>query len=155
MHVPGEHELNGRGFTGELHLVHQEVGATGTNGLLVVGRWLVVHRSWGRPGALDKYFDAFPDHTDADTVVRTVTRFNLTRLLPSDDDDDDLDPYRYDGSLTAGAVEPFPEGVKWNVLKRTMAVTEEQIEKFAELFEEGNAREVQPLYGRKVFSDRD
>jgi carbonic anhydrase len=39
-HTPGEHELDGRGYPMEMHLVHQREGAAGLEGLLVVGVWM-------------------------------------------------------------------------------------------------------------------
>merc|ERR1712039_580790 len=36
-HFPAEHEVSGKLAAGELHIVHQRKGATGTDGLAVVG----------------------------------------------------------------------------------------------------------------------
>ena len=56
----------------------------------------------------------------------------------------------YTGSLTTP---PFTEGVRWIVRAQPITLSRHQIDAFRELFEEGNSREVQPLNGRKVFSD--
>ncbi len=137
-HTPGEHELDGQEFPMEMHLVHQREGATGTDGLLVVGVWL---ERGQRHSELDKIFADLPGKDQA----MLVQDFKLRRLLPKD-----LESFRYLGSRT---IPPFAEGVQWVVLAAPLEVSEEQIAAFMALFPEGNSREVQPLNGRQVLTD--
>jgi carbonic anhydrase len=139
-HTPGEHELDGQGFPMEMHLVHQRVGASGSEGLLVVGVWMEVDQ---RHSELDKIFDDLPEAGQA--VL--VKDFKLRRLLP-----EDRESFRYQGSLTTP---PFTEGVQWVVLEQPLEVSEEQVEALMVLFPQGNSREVQPLNDRLVLTDSD
>ncbi len=139
-HTPGEHELDGQGFPMEMHLVHQRVGASGSEGLLVVGVWMEVDE---RHSELDKIFADLPEAGQA--VL--VKDFKLRRLLP-----EDRESFRYQGSLTTP---PFTEGVQWIVLEEPLEVSEEQVEALMALFPDGNSREVQPVNARTVLTDLD
>lgn len=135
-HAPGEHELNGKGFPMEMHLVHQRAGTEET---LVVGVWIVEGEE-PHP-ELDRIFADLP----LETETRTIESFDLTTLFP-----EDFKSFRYAGSLTTP---PFTEGVQWVVLERPLGVSSEQISAFQALFPAGNAREVQPLNDRTVVTD--
>ena len=136
-HAPSEHELNGRKFPMDLHLVHRADNGTGP--IRVVG---VFVREGRENSELAKIFSHLPAQKDE---RRAVARFNLTKLLPQG-----LESYRYDGSLTTP---DFQEGVKWVVLAEPVEMSRQQIEAFRQLFPEGNSREVQPLNGRTVKTD--
>ena len=136
-HTPSEHELNGEKFPMEMHLVHR--ADDGTDILSVVGVWI---RRGKENKELKKLFANLPAQPDEH---RTISHFNLTRLLP-----ESLESYRYDGSLTTPN---FDEGVRWVVLAEPIEMSEEQIEAFKQLFPEGNSREIQPLNGRTVLTD--
>ena len=69
----------------------------------------------------------------------------MNSLIP-----DRLTSFRYDGSLTTP---PFSEGVKWVDLTEPLDMSKSQIEAFSSLFPNGDAREVQALNGRPVFTD--
>ena len=56
--------------------------------------------------------------------------------------------YTYNGSLTTP---PFTEAVQWVILKHVPEASEEQIMKI-EKMEGNNARHVQAVNGRKIFS---
>ncbi|HWW74970.1 MAG TPA: carbonic anhydrase family protein [Pyrinomonadaceae bacterium] len=142
-HTPSEHELNGRKFPLEMHLVHKFDDGTPAGVLSVVG---VFVRAGRENAELAKIFSHLPAEKDE---RRTVARFNLTKLLP-----DGLESYRYDGSLTTpNASGVFLEGVKWIVLAEPIEMSAQQIEAFKRLFPEGNSREVQPLNGRTIKTD--
>lgn len=134
-HTPAEHLENGYKFPMEMHLVF----ADAKNNLLVVGRW-IEEGSFNK--ALDPIFSNLP-HSVTDTL--TVDHFNLNALIP-----DNLNSFRYDGSLTTP---PFSEGVKWVDLAQPMEMSKEQISAFSSLFPNGDAREVQALNGRPIFTD--
>ena len=140
-HTPSEHELNGRKFPMEMHLVHR---VNGDGPILVVG----VFVKEGRENSeLAKIFSHLPD---GQNERRAVARFNLTKLLPSG-----LESYRYDGSLTTPdpVTGVFNEGVKWVVLAEPIEMSRRQIDNFRQLFPEGNSREIQPLNGRAIKTD--
>jgi carbonic anhydrase len=134
-HTPSEHELNGEKFPLEMHLVHRAADGT----LSVVGVWI---KQGKENKELKKLFADLPTQTGEH---RTISRFNLTRLLP-----ESLESYRYNGSLTTPN---FDEGVRWVVLAEPIEMSGEQIDAFKQLFPEGNSREVQPLNGRVVLTD--
>jgi len=140
-HTPSEHELNGRKFPMEMHLVHR---VNGTGPILVVGVFI---KAGKENSELAKIFSNLPDETDE---RRAVARFNLTKLLPNG-----LESYRYDGSLTTPdpTTGVFQEGVSWVVLAEPVEMSQRQIDAFRQLFPEGNSREVQPLNGRTIKSD--
>lgn len=144
-HTPSEHELNGEKFPMEMHLVHRGPGELQPDGTVSVGPLSVVG-VWIRRGKenkeLKKLFADLPTQPDEH---RTISRFNLTRLLP-----ESLESYRYDGSLTTP---PFNEGVRWVVLAEPIEMSGEQIDAFKQLFPEGNSREIQPLNGRTILTD--
>ncbi|HEX8284143.1 MAG TPA: carbonic anhydrase family protein [Pyrinomonadaceae bacterium] len=142
-HTPSEHELNGRKFPVEMHLVHQVVGGPLDGTLSVVG---VFVKAGKENSELAKIFSHLPAQTDE---RRAVARFNLTKLLPQG-----LESYRYNGSLTTpNGSGVFKEGVRWIVLAEPIEMSEQQIDAFKRLFPEGNSREVQPLDGRTVLTD--
>jgi carbonic anhydrase len=132
-HTPSEHRINGREFPLEMHLVHQSAGGA----LLVVGVLVRQGKKEHRP--LARIFRRLPEQ-EGDHVV--LTGFPLPRLLP-----ERTVSVRYSGSLTTP---PFTEPVAWVVLKQPITVSADQIDTFRELFEGGNAREPQPLNGRRV-----
>jgi carbonic anhydrase len=134
-HTPAENLENGFKFPMEMHLVF----ADANNNLLVVGRWV---EAGAFNAALDPIFSHLPQ-TTADTL--TVDHFNLNALIP-----DNLNSFRYDGSLTTP---PFSEGVKWIDLAQPLDMSAAQINAFSSLFPNGDAREVQALNGRPVFTD--
>ena len=143
-HTPSEHELNGRKFPMEMHLVHKAVGGPDDGRLSVVG---VFVKAGKENKELKKLFADLPA---SEGETRSVVKFNQTRLLP-----ESLESYRYDGSLTTPdpATGVFAEGVRWVVLAEPVEMSQEQIDAFKALFPEGNSREVQPLNGRAVLTD--
>ena len=58
--------------------------------------------------------------------------------------------YRYSGSLTTP---PCSEGVTWLLMTTPVEMSEAQIAAFAQLFEHGDARPVQPLNDRSLDVD--
>ena len=114
---------------------------------IIVGAYLAV--MWGA-ALYWVYRDAMARSRDPLAhylAVLSVALFNLPGLLP----DRDVS-VRYSGSLTTPS---FTEPVSWVVLKQPIEMSAGQIDAFRELFEEGNAREPQPLNRRRVASDAD
>lgn len=130
-HEPSEHQLNGRTYPMEAHLVHRD-----ETGHLVV---LAVLMDLGVESAsLATVWDRIPSGKQED--VRDLL-LNPQDLLPKD-----LHHYAYDGSLTTP---PCTEGVHWIVLKEPIAITASHLERFVSLIGH-NARPVQPLNEREI-----
>jgi carbonic anhydrase len=133
-HTPSEHEVEGRDFPLELHLVHERA-----DGLLLV---LAVFMTRGWPNhALAAMFADLPEagHT------RSVPSVRLGGLLPQR-----RESFRYTGSRTTP---PFAEPVQFVVFAEPVGLSERQIRAFQALFAHANSRELQPLGGREVLSD--
>jgi carbonic anhydrase len=130
-HAPSEHQLNGRAYPMEAHLVHRD-----ETGHLVV---LAVLMDLGMESApMSAVWERIP--SGKQEAVRDLL-FNPQDLLPKD-----LHHYAYDGSLTTP---PCTEGVHWIVLKEPIAITASHIERFVSLIGH-NARPVQPLNEREI-----
>lgn len=133
-HEPSEHLENNKPAPMEMHLVFANA-----DNLVVVGR-LVNEGSFN--SALGPIFSDLPETV---TETKSVDNFNLNSLLP-----DRMETFRYTGSLTTP---PFTEGVQWINFAQPMEMSATQIQAFATLFPEGNARPVQPLNGRIILTD--
>jgi carbonic anhydrase len=137
-HTPSEHELDGRRFALELHLVHRKADGA----LAVVGA--VVERG-ARHAVLDRVFRNLPEIGDTEPVV--VRGFRLRRLVPAMPE-----AFHYLGSLTTP---PCTEGVSWFVRSKVIQMSWRQIAGFRRIFSgeefpDGNSRPVQPQGGRTV-----
>jgi len=71
-----------------------------------------------------------------------VTKVNADLFMPAD-----KDYYRFNGSLTTP---PCTEGVRWIVLKNSVSVSQEQIDKFVRVMHHPNNRPVQPVNARII-----
>ncbi|MGZ8382171.1 MAG: carbonic anhydrase [Nitrospira sp.] len=130
-HAPSEHQLNGRAYPMEAHLVHRD-----ETGHLVV---LAVLMDLGMESApMSAVWERIP--SGKQEAVRDLL-FNPQDLLPKD-----LHHYAYDGSLTTP---PCTEGVHWIVLKAPIAITATHLERFIGLIGH-NARPIQPLNEREI-----
>jgi carbonic anhydrase len=134
-HTPSEHEMEGRKTPLEIHLVHSRADGA----LLVLAAFI---RRGRANRALGPMFRALPEVSGE---TRAVANVRLRELLP-----DRRESFRYSGSLTTP---PFTEPVRFIVFAGPTEASRRQIERFRELFPNGNAREVQRLNGRRVRSD--
>jgi carbonic anhydrase len=139
-HWASEHTIDGVKSAMEVHLVHQSTAGK----LAVVG---VLINIGAKNNALQTVFDASPE---IDGAANTLASFNPASLLPSD-----LDHYfTYSGSLTTPGgglkVLPYLEGLDWFVYKAPLTITAAQLDQYVKIYEEPNARPVQPLKGRTV-----
>lgn len=132
-HAPGEHELNGRPYAMELHLVHKN----GRGRLAVVG---VLIEEGQAQEALAELWSLLPREITKRDIPLTHP-IDLNKLLPRD-----RTSLRYDGSLTTP---PCTEGVQWIVFKEPIRMSKEQILAFQSIFGD-NHRPVQPLNGRRI-----
>jgi carbonic anhydrase len=160
-HTPSEHTVNGRSAPMEAHFVHLRQGALpcDPDALLVIGARI---KRGDKNKELDKIFGLATLPVDVKTAPISITNFDITKVLPSL-----KESWRYPGSLTApssftscslpeGTADQqvssdiFPENVNWIVLTEQIEMSKAQINKFRQLFEEGNSRQTQPLSNRTV-----
>jgi carbonic anhydrase len=133
-HSPSEHEVDGRSFPMEGHLVHADADGN----LAVIG---VFFEPGGENDTIRSVWKHLPakagetEQVDGETV-------NAAGLLP-----EDHSAWRYNGSLTTP---PCSEGVTWLVMKKPVTVSAERIARFHDLMGVDNNRPVQPLNARVV-----
>jgi carbonic anhydrase len=133
-HTPSENRIDGKSFPLEAHFVHAD-----EHGNLAV---IALMFEYGKENkVLKKIWDRMPDK--AVTKVKfTMTADDIMNLLPKD-----RDYYRFNGSLTTP---PCSEGVRWFVMKKPVAVSKEQVQKFAHIMHHANNRPVQPINARII-----
>lgn len=135
-HTPSENLVHGKSFPMEMHLVHADKDGN----LAVVG---VMIQEGKKNAALAKLWAQMPQHADEKNVLNSIV--NPSSLLPKSQR-----YYRFDGSLTTP---PCSEGVRWLVMKDPISASKEQIEAFAKVVHEHNARPVQPVGARVIISE--
>ena len=154
-HTPAEHAVDHARSPMEVHFVHLREGAQPCQpgALLVIGARIL---SGASHGELDKIFGLAGLPRDAQAGAVAVPHFDIGRVLPPL-----TNVWRYAGSLTAPAAFDtctlaegtvaqqlasgiFPMRVTWMVLRDEIEMSAAQIARFRSLFEEGNARELQP-----------
>lgn len=149
-HFPSEHEVNGKLAAGEMHMVHQKVGATGTNDLAVIG-------------ILFELEGSLQNDEDSAKELEFMRNLGFGKTLPTEGEElpiegkVDLGVFRkvlaegffhYRGSLTTP---PCSETVHWYVLQQPAAVSADMVASFKSLFPQpSNNRPVQTLHSRKV-----
>jgi len=151
-HFPSEHEVKGVATVGEMNIVHQKVGANGTDGLAVVailfeyigklgftrqtGRELAFLRGLGFGKGLPKEEEeALISNSEID--LAGVFEHSLSG------------PYwHYQGSMTTP---PCSETVNWYVMEERAAISPRMLRDFKDHFPDPmNSRPVQRLNGRTV-----
>lgn len=134
-HAPSEHEIDGKLFPAELHIVHKSADGH----LAVVGLLL-------QAGSANAAFDPFINNLPAETsdLKDAGVKINAMDFLPGIQT-----TYRYSGSLTTP---PCSEGVNWLVMTAPVELSPAQLSELAGLFE-GNNRPVQPLNERPLVED--
>jgi carbonic anhydrase len=135
-HTPSENLIRGKSFPMEMHLVHADKDGN----LAVVG---VMIKEAKENAVLAKLWAQMPQH--ADDKYTLTAKVNPSSLLPKS-----RRYYRFDGSLTTP---PCSEGVRWLVLKEPISASKEQVEAFAKVVNEHNARPVQPAGARIIVDE--
>ncbi|GFP81478.1 alpha carbonic anhydrase 4, partial [Phtheirospermum japonicum] len=135
-HTPSEHQLHGRRFNMELHMVHNASDGT----IAVVAIMYVL----GRPDTfLQRVLPHLESHNEGGGGGGVVNPWEIkfgSRKY-----------YRYMGSLT---VPPCTEGVIWTVLKKVRTASREQLRALRDAVHDGfenNARPTQQWDGRSVY----
>lgn len=131
-HSPSEHTVNGKSFSMEVHLVHQN-----DDGEIAVVALLV--KTGKENTFLEKIFSVMPKTSG--TIFKNSTRLNPHDMLP-----DDRSYYHYVGSLTTP---PCTQLVEWYVLKTPITVSSKQLESFNKVYE-GNNRPTQDIGTRSL-----
>mmetsp|Transcript_22371 Transcript_22371/g.48836 ORF Transcript_22371/g.48836 Transcript_22371/m.48836 type:complete len:621 (+) Transcript_22371:175-2037(+) len=141
LHFPSEHKVDGKKFVGEVHFVHQAVGATGTSGLLVFAILLI-------QGERSAFLDTLGFQSKLPPSGLNVTIAGEIDPYEAFADQIDNQFYRYEGSLTTP---PCTEGVRWFVFEEPAEVTSKQVKAFKKLFPRPqNDRPTQWLNDRMV-----
>ncbi len=132
-HRESEHAINGRKGIMEVHLVH----ATAAGDIAVLG---AIIQQGAYNHLLSELFEGSPQEAGETSLNRP---FDPAVLLPK------VNQYfTYNGSLTA---EPFSQEVKWIVFRHPLFITREQLHAYEAIYEEANARPLQPLGSRRLF----
>lgn len=145
-HTPSEHLLDGMTFPMEMHLVNTLPDSADPKKMsyVVVGVLFKI-------GAENKFLKEFLDRIPAKEGEKTELikgQVKFEDLVSQFTKDDVKSYYTYNGSLTTP---PFTESVQWVIMKRIVEASEEQIMTI-EKMEGNNARHVQAINNRKVYS---
>jgi carbonic anhydrase len=145
-HFPAEHEVDGKLAAGELHIVHQRKGATGTDGLAVVGIILEENdkAAFGKPETQFLAMLGFGKELPKEGGKQELT---MPVDLNAFADQIGGGFYHYEGSLTTP---PCAEKVHWYVAKKAAYATTDFIKTFKESFSYKNNRPEQPVNQRPV-----
>lgn len=140
-HRDSEHAIRGKKSAMEIHLVH--VAKDGK--IAVIGVMLQETRRENEK--LEILFENAPEN--ADQHVSVSAKLNPADLLPKTSGR----YYSYSGSLTTPNLNEIPnqEGLNWIVFDSPIHLSSEQLHHYAEVFEEKNARILQPIGGRTIW----
>ncbi|HEY5715510.1 MAG TPA: carbonic anhydrase [Psychromonas sp.] len=132
-HAPSENHIDGQSYPLEGHLVHADAAGN----LAVVA---VMFEVKDENSTLAGAWQQMPEHAGDKYQLDTV--FDIDGILPTN-----RDYYRFNGSLTTP---PCSEGVRWLVLKESVAVSAEQVKAFAEVLGGPNNRPIQATNARVI-----
>ena len=132
-HSPSENQIEGKSFPLEAHFVH--LNEEGNIAVIAV-----MFEEGKANEALEKVWAKMPSKEGETNELKLNNIANA--ILP-----EDKHYYRFNGSLTTP---PCTEGVRWFVLKSSVTVSKEQVEKFHHLMHHDNNRPIQPLDARIV-----
>ena len=133
-HRPSEEHINGKPSAMVIHFVHKnEAGELAVLGVLL-------QEGNENPGIKTLWSYAPPK--EGPEVAPDNVAFNPSNLLPRE-----MEFFHYDGSLTTP---PCTEKVKFFILKSQVNISKEQVTQFPFKM---NARPVQPLNERKIFTN--
>jgi carbonic anhydrase len=136
-HAPSEGAINGKRADMVIHMVHKK--AQEKLELAVVSVFLETDKT-ANP-LIDTLWKVMP--TKSGKPQHHDVKININQLLPNE-----KSYYTLEGSLTTP---PCTEGVKWIILKQPVSISADQLVQYHAIYRK-NARPLQPLNGRKVFS---
>jgi carbonic anhydrase len=142
-HAPSEHTLNGKSYPMEVHFVHLPANPDADHSYAVIGVFFEVGDA--NP-TLEKLWADLSVCPHEEAVAAPALQVDPVEFLP-----DDGDYFKYQGSLTTPAC---LEGVHWHVFAAPITASQQQIDKFREVFGQ-NQRPVQELNAREVLLFRD
>ena len=149
-HWGSEHRVNGRQYSGELHLVHKSYTAEKTDFdyYTVVGVFLEADDQLYTKGTIWEEFSKIPDFGESVDIFKPDLSYNA--LFP-----DSLEYYYYNGSLTTPLCNQI---VQWIVLDTPIRVPSSFLQAARTMKQEdgesleANFRNTQPVNGRKVYA---
>lgn len=141
-HRDSEHALRGNKSAMEVHFVH----VSNDGKIAVMGVFIQSTRRENEKLAL-----LFKNSPTVDGTNSVAKEFNAFDLLPKTSGK----YYSYNGSLTTPNLDftPNPDGLSWIVFESPIHISANQLEYYAEIYKEKNARILQPLGGRPVWSN--
>ncbi|CAF0892812.1 unnamed protein product [Brachionus calyciflorus] len=134
-----EHHVNDQKFPLEVHLVH----VSNTSETTVIAFLFQIDEK-DNQNLEPLMQEVGLDLTEADFHI---IKFSLKSMVPDPEELKVDGFYRYMGSLTTP---PCTEGVKWNVFRKKINVSEAQMEQFYKNEIEFNSRDVQQLHNRSL-----
>jgi len=141
-HAPSEHQIDGKSYALEAHLVHQKEGATGLNDLLFVAVFFYEQL----PGGFPNGFLSQLDFAHLPAAQGGKNKLGIVDVAGALSESLKGEYYTYSGSLTTPTCD---ETVKWVVMKTPLGAPKEQLDAFRKLYP-SNARAVQDTNGRHV-----
>jgi carbonic anhydrase len=144
-HTPSEHMIDGMTFPMEMHIVNilKDSNKQHDPQYLVIA---LLFKMGQENKFIREFLGAIPKEEEKDTLPPGSVKFeDLFLTIPANGE---KGYYSYQGSLTTP---PYSETVHWIVKKYILEASPEQIATIGKL-EGDNARHVQALYARKVFS---
>ncbi len=132
-HSPSENQINGKTFPMEAHFVHMD----SKGHYAVIGVEFVIG---DENAGMKKLWNQMPEK-EGDKVGLSA-QVRAEELLPAN-----MDYYRYNGSLTTP---PCTEGVYWLMMKDTVTISKEQVERFTAVMGHPDNRPIQPTDARPV-----
>jgi carbonic anhydrase len=140
-HRDSEHAIKGKKSAMEMHFVH--VAQDGK--IAVMG--VMLQETKRENEKLEILFENAPSNPDQ--FVSVSAKLNPLDLLPKTAGR----YYSYSGSLTTPNLDevPNPDGLNWIVFASPIHLSTEQLQHYAEIFEEKNARILQPIGGRTIW----
>ena len=134
-HTPSENTIDGQHFPLEAHFVHRSEDKQ----YAVVA---VMFKEGAANPLLERIWEKMPEKARESVSITPDMGLNYATLQP-----EDKDYYRFNGSFTTP---PCTEGVYWNVFKKPLTASKEQIAKFLKVMHHPNNRDIQNIYARVV-----
>jgi carbonic anhydrase len=164
-HVPAEHTVNGQRAAMEVHFVHLIHNSDGKKAacesmkrpLVVIGAFIDAGGN-ANPELQRLFPPGLPKNSDDPKVF--IPNVDLRALVPSGSP-----TWEYDGSLTAPAGDcpnftllsdqavtgDFPEAVRFFIYSKKLHLPQRLIDRFNDLFPDGNERNLKALGDRQIF----